>query len=50
MARKKGAEELLEVEESAREKARKDIHAGKVRFVNWVEEMGGVVDTGMLPP
>ncbi len=37
---------LLEVEESVREKGRKDVHAGKVKFADWVSEQGGVVDTG----
>jgi hypothetical protein len=32
------------------EKGRKDIHAGKANFPDWVEEQGGVVDTeGLLP-
>lgn len=42
--------DLLEVEESIREQGRKDIHAGKVKFGDWVKAMGGVVDTGMVPP
>jgi 8-oxo-dGTP pyrophosphatase MutT (NUDIX family) len=37
---------LLEVEEEVREKGRKDVHAGKVRFGDWVKQQGGVVDTG----
>jgi hypothetical protein len=39
---------LLEVEEGVREKARKDIHAGKLKFGDWVREQGGVVDLGIL--
>lgn len=41
-----GSGTILEVEEEVREMARKDIHAGKVRFVDWVREQGGVVDSG----
>jgi 8-oxo-dGTP pyrophosphatase MutT (NUDIX family) len=44
-----GSGALLEVEEGVREKARKDIHAGKLKFVDWVGEMGGVVDSGNYP-
>jgi hypothetical protein len=40
---------LLEVEETEREKARKEIHAGRLKFGEWVKEMGGVVDTGLVP-
>ncbi len=48
--RNDGSGDLLEVEESIREQGRKDIHAGKVKFGDWVKKMGGVVDTGMFPP
>lgn len=48
--RNDGSGDLLDVEEGVREMARKDIHAGKVRFRDWVEEMGGVVDTDSLIP
>lgn len=41
-----GNGELLEVEEAVRERARREIHAGKIKFKEWVGEMGGVVDTG----
>jgi len=47
---KKGDGSLLEVEESVREKARKEIHAGKLKFGEWVKEQGGVVDLGMNYP
>jgi len=40
--------QLLEIPEDIREQGRKDIHAGKVKFLDWVEAQGGVVDTGML--
>ena len=42
-----GSDAILEVEGDVREKARKDIHNGKVRFVDWVKEQGGVLDSGM---
>jgi hypothetical protein len=38
---------LLEVNEAERERARKEIHGGKLRFVDWVERLGGVLDSGM---
>ncbi|KAG4436048.1 hypothetical protein IFR05_008480 [Cadophora sp. M221] len=50
LARKKGGEGLLEVGEEERERARKSIHAGKERFEDWVERMGGVVDIEALHP
>ncbi|KAE8450661.1 hypothetical protein EG329_006005 [Mollisiaceae sp. DMI_Dod_QoI] len=48
--RNDGSGDLLEVEESIREQGRKDIHAGKVKFGDWVKKMGGVVDTDSLIP
>jgi hypothetical protein len=50
LAKKKGDESgvLLEVGEAERERARKEIHGGKLKFVDWVEELGGVVDSGMI--
>ena len=44
--RNDGSGELLEVSEDIREKARKDIHSGKIKFLEWVESQGGVVDSG----
>jgi len=41
-----GSGKLLEVPEEVREKGRTDIHSGKVKFLDWVREQGGVVDTG----
>jgi hypothetical protein len=41
-----GSGKLLEVTEEVREKGRKDVHSGKVKFLDWVREQGGVVDTG----
>jgi hypothetical protein len=43
-----GSGAILEVPEDVREKARKNIHSGKVRFADWVKEQGGVVDSGMF--
>ena len=45
--RNDGNGQLLEIPEDEREKARKDIHAGKLKFVDWVKSLGGVVDSGM---
>ncbi|KAI9047582.1 hypothetical protein LZ554_008295 [Drepanopeziza brunnea f. sp. 'monogermtubi'] len=50
LARKKNGEGLLEVEDSVREQGRKDVHAGRVRFEEWVERLGGVVDVDALLP
>lgn len=36
----------MEVGEEERERARKNIHAGKLRFADWVKSQGGVVDSG----
>jgi len=46
--RNDGSGQLLDVTEEAREKARKEIHAGKLKFVDWVTSLGGVVDSGTL--
>ncbi|KUJ24429.1 uncharacterized protein LY89DRAFT_572198 [Mollisia scopiformis] len=48
--RNDGSSDLLDVEESVREQARKDIHSGQVNFGDWVKEMGGTVDTESLIP
>jgi len=32
-----------------REKARKDIHGGKIKFMEWVESQGGSIDTSKSP-
>jgi 8-oxo-dGTP pyrophosphatase MutT (NUDIX family) len=48
LAKRKGSDQLLEVPEEEREKARKDIHAGKVKFPEWVELQGGIVDCGKM--
>ena len=48
LAKKKGDESgvLLEVGDAERERARKEIHGGKLKFVDWVEGLGGSVDSG----
>ncbi|PVH75260.1 hypothetical protein DL98DRAFT_466635 [Cadophora sp. DSE1049] len=54
LARRKGDREgegrLLEVEDSVREKGRRDVHEGKIGFEEWVEGAGGVVDVESLHP
>ena len=47
--RNDGSGALLEVREEVREKARKEIHSGRVKFVDWVKSQGGIVDSGMFP-
>lgn len=37
---------LIEMEEVEREKGRKAVHKGDVKFTEWLEERGGVPDTG----
>lgn len=40
----------MEVEDATREKGRKKIHAGKVKFADWVKGLGGTPDVdGLLP-
>ena len=38
---------LLAVEETEREKGRKDVHSGKIKFTDWLDSKGGVPDTGI---
>jgi len=44
---KNGPGALLEVGDEKREKGRHAIHEGKVLFRDWVEQCGGLPDTGM---
>jgi hypothetical protein len=37
---------LLQVPEAEKERARKEIHSGRLRFSDWVKSQGGLVDTG----
>ncbi len=46
LARRKGGQELLEVEDSMRENGRREVHEGKIGFEKWVEGVGGEVDVG----
>jgi hypothetical protein len=47
LAKKKdGSGSLLRVPDAERERARKEIHAGNLRFEDWVSSQGGVVDSG----
>lgn len=48
LAKRKGGEELLEVEDGVREKGRRDVHEGKIGFEKWVEGVGGEVDVSEL--
>jgi hypothetical protein len=41
-----GSGALLQVPEAERERARKEIHSGRLRFPDWVKSQGGIVDTG----
>ncbi|GKT42905.1 putative Nudix hydrolase [Colletotrichum spaethianum] len=41
---------LINVSSAVRDRARKQIHGGKVRFSDWVDSLGGVPDTGRLIP
>lgn len=43
-----GGRTLLRVGELERERARREVYAGKLRFEEWVRERGGFVDTGLL--
>ena len=47
---KKEREGMGNEEEEGRERARKEIHAGKLRFGDWVESQGGILDSGMFQP
>lgn len=45
---KNGGDRLLELPEAQVEDARKTIHGNKVRFTDWVDQVGGVPDLGEL--
>ena len=47
LAKRKDGAGLLEVGDEERIKARKAVHANTVKFSDWVERQGGVVDTGL---
>lgn len=44
--RKDGSGELVSLEAAERDEARKKIHGNQVKFTDWVESVGGVLDTG----
>lgn len=48
--RKDGSGELVSLEAAERDEARKKIHGNQVKFTDWVESVGGVLDTGGLLP
>ncbi|KAK2018570.1 NUDIX domain-containing protein [Colletotrichum eremochloae] len=53
LATKKNSDDrstLINVSASDRDRARKQIYGGKVRFRDWVDSVGGVPDTGRLIP
>jgi len=45
--RNDGSGALLQVPEAERERARKEIHSGRLRFSDWVKSQGGLVDIGI---
>jgi hypothetical protein len=45
--RRRRPDGLLAVREADRERGRKAVHEGKVKFRKWVEHQGGVPDIGM---
>ncbi|KAG9249271.1 hypothetical protein BJ878DRAFT_531298 [Calycina marina] len=45
-----GSDSLLDIPEVVRERGRKDIHEGKIKFLDWVMSQGGVLDTEALLP
>jgi 8-oxo-dGTP pyrophosphatase MutT (NUDIX family) len=47
LAKNKSNGQLLNVPEKDREEGRKLIHAGKVSFPDWLDQRGGVADTGL---
>ncbi|KAH8679746.1 hypothetical protein BGZ60DRAFT_467786 [Tricladium varicosporioides] len=48
--RSDGNNDLINVPEEVREKARKEIHSGKLRFEDWVKSIGGIIDSDSLIP
>ncbi|KAK3693336.1 hypothetical protein B0T22DRAFT_496170 [Podospora appendiculata] len=50
LVRKAGAVGLLDVPEHVREAGRKEVHANRIKFTDWLESVGGVADTeGLIP-
>ncbi|OAF54301.1 hypothetical protein VC83_09353 [Pseudogymnoascus destructans] len=50
LARHRDGGGMLEVPDAERERARRAIHSGELKFGEWVKEMGGVVDADALLP
>jgi len=46
LAKNKSTGELLQLDETEREKGRKAIHAGTISFPVWLAEKGGIADIG----
>ncbi|KAG9258185.1 uncharacterized protein F5Z01DRAFT_670840 [Emericellopsis atlantica] len=50
LAKKKNGDGLVEVQADEREGARKRIHGNQIRFTDWVDSIGGTLDTDGLVP
>ena len=50
LAKKRGSEELLELSDKDRERARHAVHSEKIRFRDWLNGIGGEADTASLIP
>ncbi len=46
LAKKKDTNDLLSIPKAERERARTDVHSGRVKFPSWLSSHGGVADTG----
>ena len=46
--RKSSSDEMLLLSDEEREQGRHKVHENKVMFKEWVEEKGGVIDTGTI--
>ena len=47
LAKSNEGDRLLHVDDAVRENGRKAVHENKVQFLDWVEERGGYLDTGI---
>lgn len=50
LAKRKEGEGLLEVSDAVREAGRKAVHGNTIKFVDWLDSVGGVPDTGRTMP
>lgn len=48
LARRRGGDGIVLLDNQERDTARKAIHSGKIRFQDWLLKVGGVPDTGEL--